>query len=65
MTSRDCTLERIEDLIAGIGFLFIGGFLLAMGVTFLPVLGIVLAIPVIGFALSFFAAPLDQNCSAI
>lgn len=59
---NDCLDERLVDIVCGIAFLLLGLFLLAMGVTFLPVVGVILALPVFFLSLSFFSASPGRWC---
>ena len=49
-------MEKVLDLFVGVALLFIALSLVALGLTFLPVIGYLLAIPVIGASISFFGA---------
>lgn len=62
MSISECFMERIVDDLVGIAFLIIGFFFLAMGVSFLPVIGILLAIPIFIISISFFGAPPGKAC---
>jgi len=46
--------DRIAASVVGLAFLVTGMFLMLLGLTFLPVIGVVVAIPLIGVSLSFF-----------
>lgn len=62
MNMSDCFMERVVDDLVGMALLIIGLFFLAMGVSFLPVLGILLAIPLFMTSISFFGAPPGEAC---
>ena len=62
MARKDCLDERIVDIACGVVFLLLALFMVAMGVTFLPVIGVVLAIPVLFMSWSFLSAPPPRRC---
>lgn len=59
---NECLMERIVDNLVGIAVLLVGFSLLALGVTFFPVLGIIAAIPLIWFSISLFRSPPGKAC---
>ncbi len=60
---NECLMERVVDDLVGIAILLIGFFFLALGVTFFPVMGIILAIPLLWFAVSLFRSPPGKACA--
>jgi hypothetical protein len=46
--------ERQTDILVGLGFLIIAGLLLVMGVSFFPVIGVLLAMPLLALAVREF-----------
>jgi hypothetical protein len=61
MEKRFGMLSRIAGLLAGFAFIFIGMLLLLLGLTFLPVIGVLVGLPVIRMACFFLCpeVPLD------
>jgi hypothetical protein len=54
MEKRFGMLDRVAGLLVGFAFIIIGMLLLLLGLTFLPVIGVVMAVPVMGMSISFF-----------
>jgi hypothetical protein len=57
-----CLMERLVDTELGLILLLLAGLFLALGVTFLPVIGLIVAIALIGLSLRFLAAPPGEAC---
>ncbi|HYA01686.1 MAG TPA: hypothetical protein VEI04_01050 [Syntrophobacteria bacterium] len=57
-----CLTERLVDMELGVCFLILAGLFLALGVTFLPVIGMIPAIMFIWLSLRFLAAPPGEAC---
>lgn len=62
MNRSECLLERMVDDLVGGAFLLIGLAFVALGVSFLPIIGILLAIPIFMASLSFFGSPTGDAC---
>lgn len=58
----ECLMERLLDTELGAVLLLLAGLFLVLGVTFLPVIGVILAIGLTGFSLRFLAAPPGEAC---
>ena len=58
----ECLMERLLDMELGGVLLLLAGLFLALGVTFLPVIGVILAIALTGLSLRFLAAPPGKAC---
>ncbi len=63
MRPIDCLLERPSNIAVAVAMMVITFFLVVIGLTVLPVLGIFLAIPVFFIGMTFFFAPRSQECS--
>ncbi len=65
MNRTDCKLERVSNV--SVGLILMGvGFLFALtGITVLPVLGFLIAAPVLVLAVIFLAAPRSKACQLI
>ena len=65
MNKNECRLERVSN--GAIGFiLMITGFLFALsGITVLPMVGLLIAAPVLIMAAIFIASPRSEACSVI
>jgi hypothetical protein len=57
-----CLMERLVDTELGVVLLVLAGLFLALGITFLPVTGVILAIALAGLSLRFLAAPPGEAC---
>jgi hypothetical protein len=57
-----CLDERLVDMELGVCFLILAGLFVGLGVTFLPVIGLIPAIMFIWLSLRFFAAPPGEAC---
>ena len=62
MANNDCKMARSLKIILGIFFSFLGFGLVMIGITYLPVIGIVLAAISFVVALLFFLSPKDPGC---
>ena len=65
MNRTDCKLERISNVTVGLILLGVGLLLTLTGITVLPVIGLLLAAPVLVLAVVFLAAPRSKACSII
>ena len=54
MENRVSMMDRVAGLVVGSAFVIIGLLLMVLGVTFLPVIGVIVAIPVMGMSLYFY-----------
>lgn len=62
LNALNCGLEKPLNFVIG-ALLFLMGLGFAIsGVTVLPVIGLLVAIPVLGLALFFIAAPRSKEC---
>jgi hypothetical protein len=57
-----CLMERLIDTELGLVLLLLAGLFLALGVTFLPVIGVILAIVLVWLSLRFLAASPGEAC---
>lgn len=62
MSRLNCYSARVLDTGMGLFLLIVGFFLVASGLTFLPLLGFVLAVPALGLSIFFLFAPRDETC---
>ena len=65
MNRNDCKLERISNVTVGLILLGFGLLFTLTGITVLPVLGLLIATPVLVLAVVFLAAPRSKACSII
>ncbi|MBI5895112.1 MAG: hypothetical protein HZB24_03560 [Desulfobacterales bacterium] len=63
MKPVDCLFERTANLGVGVSLMGMALGLIVIGLTVLPVLGILLSIPVFFVSAAFFFAPRSQECS--
>ena len=62
MHKTDCLLERLSHVTVGSILLLIAAGLGLIGVTVLPILGLIAAVPVLVVAAFFFKAPRSREC---
>ena len=65
MNKTDCKLERISNVTVGLILLGVGLLFTLSGITVLPVIGLLIAAPVLFLAVVFLAAPRSKACSII
>ncbi len=65
MDSPTCIGQNISKIGLGLTFLLFGLGLVALGVTIIPVFGLILAAPVLGIGAFFLLANLDKECQII
>lgn len=63
MKPINCLLERPSNIAVAVALMIMTLFLVVIGLTVLPVLGIFLAIPVFILSISFFFAPGSPECT--
>jgi hypothetical protein len=63
MQTRVGMLDRVAGLLVGFAFIIIGMLLLVLGLTFLPVLGIIMALPVMRMSVSFLIPALSSDAA--
>ena len=62
LNALNCGLEKPLNIVVGALLFLVGlGFALS-GVTILPIIGFLVAVPVLGLALFFFFAPRSKEC---
>lgn len=54
MENKVSMMDRVGGLVVGSAFVIMGLLLMVLGVTFLPVIGVIVAIPVMGMSLYFY-----------
>ena len=65
MNRISCYFERISDFIVGLFLLFLGAVLTIISFTFIPVLGLFIAIPVLVLAVAFLGAKRSRECALV
>jgi len=65
MNKNECRLERVSNVTIGFIFMVVGLFFAGTGVTVLPVIGLLIAIPVLVLAGIFLVSPRSKACSII
>ena len=65
MNRLSCYFERISDFAVGLFLLFLGLALTVVSFTIIPVIGLVVAIPVLVLAISFLGAKRSKECALI
>ena len=65
MNRNDCKLERVSNVTVGLILLGVGLLFTLTGITVLPVIGLLIAAPVLVLAVVFLAAPRSKACAII
>ncbi len=65
MNRLSCYFERISDFAVGLFLLFTGLALTVISFTIIPIIGLVIAIPVLILAISFLGAKRSKECALI
>lgn len=65
MNRLSCYFEKISDFAVGLFLLFLGLALTVISFTIIPVIGLVVAIPVLVLAISFLGAKRSKECALI
>jgi len=65
MNRNDCKLERVSNITIGLILMMFGLLLTLSGITVLPVIGLLIAIPVLIIAVIFMASPRSKACAII
>jgi hypothetical protein len=62
MKNNDCKMARGLKILLGIFFGFLALGLVVIGITYVPVIGILMAVLFLAIALMFLFAPRDPSC---
>ena len=65
MNRLSCHFEKISDTAVGLFLLFLGIVFTIISFSILPVIGLVIAIPVLVLAVSFLGAKKSKECALI
>lgn len=65
MNKTDCKLERVSNVTVGLLLLTVGVFFTLIGIMIIPVIGLMVAMPVLLLAFIFLASPRSKTCSII
>ena len=65
MNKNACRLERVSNVTVGFILMVVGLFFAGTGVTVLPVIGLLIAVPVLVLAGIFLVSPRSKACSII
>lgn len=63
MNKNECRLERVSNITIGLCLTLFGFLFIWAGVTVLPVLGFLIAVPVLIIAGVFLASPRSKACA--
>jgi hypothetical protein len=63
MPSGSCLIERATKVVAGTILLAVAAGFLILGISVLPITGVILAIPPLLTGILFLAAPQSRSCS--
>ena len=65
MNRLSCHFERLSDFGVGLFLLFLGLVLTLISFTVLPVIGLIVAVPVLILAVLFLAAKKSKECALV
>ena len=65
MNRITCYFERISDFAVGLFLLFLGLALTIVSFTIIPVIGLLIAIPVLVLAIAFLGAKRSKECALV
>ena len=65
MNRISCYFERFSDFAVGLFLLFLGIALTIIGFTIIPILGLLIAIPVLLLAVAFLGAKRSRECALV
>ena len=65
MNRTDCKLERVSNVTVGLILMGVGLLFALTGITVLPVIGLLIAVPVLVLAVVFLVAPRSKACTII
>ena len=65
MKSIDCKLERVSNTMVGAVLSFIGLVFILLRLTIIPVIGLLIAIPVIIMSTIFIFSPRSKACTLV
>ena len=65
MNKNECRLERVSNVSLGLVFLGVGLLFTLIGITVLPVIGLMIAVPVFVIAGIFLVSPRSNACSLL
>jgi hypothetical protein len=65
MNKNECRLERVSNVSLILIFLGVGLFFTIIGITVLPVIGLMIAVPVFVIAGIFLISPRSKACAII
>jgi hypothetical protein len=65
MNKTECKLERVSNITIGFFLLIIGVMFTLIGIMIVPVIGLLVAIPVLIVAGVFLASPRSRACAII
>ncbi len=65
MNRISCYFERFSDFAVGLFLLFLGIALTVVSFTIIPVLGLIIAIPVLVLAVAFLGAKRSRECALV
>lgn len=63
MNLNNCMFEKASNISVGAVLFLIGLGFAAIGITVLPVIGLIFAVPVLGLSAIFFTAQRSKECS--
>ena len=65
MNKNECRMERVSNVTVGFILMFVGLLFMITGITVLPIIGLMIAVPVLILAGIFLVSPRSKACSII
>jgi len=65
MNKNECRMERVSNVTIGFILMFVGLLFMITGITVLPIIGLMIAVPVLILAGIFLVSPRSKACSII
>jgi len=65
MNKNECGMERVSNVTVGFILMFVGLLFMITGITVLPIIGLMIAVPVLILAGIFLVSPRSKACAII
>jgi ABC-type phosphate transport system permease subunit len=65
MNKNECRMERVSNVTVGFILMFVGLLFMITGITVLPIIGLMIAVPVLILAGIFLVSPRSKACAII
>ena len=65
MNKNECRIERVSNVTVGFILMFVGLLFMITGITVLPIIGLMIAVPALILAGIFLVSPRSKACAII